>query len=98
TRLAISAAARLTTEFPDGVFFVPLAAVVTEQVMWTSIAEVLDVPTRGRTPGRLVAHLARRSLLLVLGWGVSKILDRDSRLRGSVYARATPEVQPAVQG
>jgi len=66
TRLAISAAARLTTEFPDGVFFVPLAAVVTEQVMWTSIAEVLDVPTWGRTPGRLVAHLARRSLLLVL--------------------------------
>jgi transposase-like protein len=26
------------------------------------------------------------------------ILDRDSRLRGSVHARATPEVQPAVQG
>ena len=31
-------------------------------------------------------------------WGVSKILDRDSQLRGSVHARATPEVQPAVQG
>jgi predicted ATPase/class 3 adenylate cyclase len=65
TRLAVSAAARLTTEFPDGVFFVPLAAVITEQVMWTSIAEVLDVRAR-RTPKPLLAHLAHRSLLLVL--------------------------------
>jgi hypothetical protein len=32
------------------------------------------------------------------GWGVLTILDRASRLRGSVHARATPEVQPAVQG
>ena len=31
-------------------------------------------------------------------WGVPMILDRDSQLRGSVHARATPEVQPAVQG
>ena len=30
-------------------------------------------------------------------WGVPMILDRDSRLRGSVHARATPEVQPAVR-
>jgi hypothetical protein len=29
-------------------------------------------------------------------WGVLKILDRASRLRGSVHARASPEVQPAV--
>jgi hypothetical protein len=31
-------------------------------------------------------------------WGVLTILDRASRLRGSVHARAAPEVQPAVQG
>jgi hypothetical protein len=31
-------------------------------------------------------------------WGVPTILDRDSQLRGSVHVRATPEVQPAVQG
>jgi hypothetical protein len=31
-------------------------------------------------------------------WGVLKILDSDSRLRGSVHARASPQVQPAVQG
>jgi len=34
----------------------------------------------------------------ILDWGVLTILDRASRLRGSVYARATPEVQRAVQG
>jgi hypothetical protein len=31
-------------------------------------------------------------------WGVPMILDRDSRLRGSVHARAASQVQPAVQG
>jgi len=66
TRLSISAAAQLTTAYRDGVYFVPLAAVATEQVMWTSIAEVLDLPARHRAPGRVLSHLAQRSLLLVL--------------------------------
>jgi predicted ATPase len=62
TRLAVEVAGQLTTEFPDGVYFVPLAAVLTEQVMWTSIAEVLDLSARDR----LTNHLASRTLLLVL--------------------------------
>jgi predicted ATPase len=66
TRLAVSAAERLATGFGNGVYFVPLADVTTEPVMWTSIAEVLDLPPRERRPERLLAHLARRSLLLVL--------------------------------
>jgi predicted ATPase/class 3 adenylate cyclase len=66
TRLARSAAEWLSTGFGNGVYFVPLTAVVTEPVMWTSIAEVLDLPPRERRPERLLAHLARRSLLLVL--------------------------------
>ena len=66
TRLAISVAAQLMTAFPDGVYFVPLAAVTTEEVMLTSIAEALDLPARERTPPRLFAHLRRQSLLLVL--------------------------------
>jgi predicted ATPase/class 3 adenylate cyclase len=66
TRLAISAAAQLKTDYPDGVYFVPLAAVHTAEVMWTSIAEVLDLGHRERTPAGLMAHLARHSLLLVL--------------------------------
>ena len=49
TRLAIAVAERLVTAFPDGVFFVPLAAVTSADVMWTTIAEVLDVPPEQRT-------------------------------------------------
>ncbi|TDD18980.1 tetratricopeptide repeat protein, partial [Kribbella turkmenica] len=66
TRLAVSAAERLATGFGNGVYFVPLAAVTSEPVMWTSIAEVLDLAPRERRPDRVRAHLARRSMLLVL--------------------------------
>ena len=52
--------------FADGVYFVPLAAVTTAEVMWTSIAEGLDVPPRERTPARILTSVAQRSLLLVL--------------------------------
>ncbi|MEU8226900.1 tetratricopeptide repeat protein [Kribbella sp. NPDC048915] len=64
TRLAIGAAANATTKFPGGVYFVPLAAVTSAPVLWTTIAEVLDIPPRER--GRVVAYLAKRTLLLVL--------------------------------
>jgi predicted ATPase/class 3 adenylate cyclase len=64
TRLAVGVAGEMTTQFPAGVYFVPLASVTSEEVMWTSIAEVLDVPPQQR--GRVVAHLAQRTLLLVL--------------------------------
>jgi predicted ATPase/class 3 adenylate cyclase len=60
TRLAIGAASKV----PGPVYFVPLAAATSESVMWTTIAEVLDVPPRER--GRIVAYLAQRTLLLVL--------------------------------
>ncbi len=66
TRLAIGVAQRLVDAFGDGVFFVPLAAVTRAEVMWTSIAGVLDVPTEDRTPQRLVAHLAHRRVMLIL--------------------------------
>ncbi len=66
TRLAIGVAQRLVEMFPDGVFFVPLAAVSTVEVMWTSIAEVLDVPPEDRVPPSLFSYLAHRSALLVL--------------------------------
>jgi transposase len=38
------------------------------------------------------------SITGITPWGVPRILDRASQLRGSVHARATPEVQPAVSG
>ena len=66
TRLAIAVAQRLVVVFPDGVFFVPLAAVTSADVMWTSIAEVLDVPSEGRMPPGFFDYVAHRSALFVL--------------------------------
>ena len=66
TRLAIEVAQRLIPRFSDGVYFVPLAAVTTADVMWTSIAEALDVPREARIPAGLFAHVAQRTVLLVL--------------------------------
>jgi predicted ATPase/class 3 adenylate cyclase len=66
TRLAIGVAERLRDGFPDGVYFVPLAAATTADVMWTSIGEVLDVPPEGRIPPGFFEHVAHRSALFVL--------------------------------
>lgn len=66
TRLAVAVAQGSVPRFPDGVFFVPLAAVTTTDVMWTSIAEVLDVPPEGRIPPGFFDHVAHRTALFVL--------------------------------
>ena len=59
TRLAIGLAQRLVAIFPDGVYFVPLAAVTTAQVMWTAIGEALDVPPERRIPPALLRRIWR---------------------------------------
>ncbi|MEJ7741248.1 MAG: adenylate/guanylate cyclase domain-containing protein [Nocardioidaceae bacterium] len=66
TRLAIGAAEQLVDVFLDGLYFVPLAAVTTTDVMWTTIAEALDVPPEGRIPPGFFSHVAHRSALFVL--------------------------------
>ncbi len=66
TRLAIALAQGMVERFPDGVYFVPLAAVTTADVMWTTIAEVLDVPPEGRIPPGFFDHVAHRTALFVL--------------------------------
>jgi predicted ATPase len=66
TRLAIGVAARLTEAFPDGVFFVPLASATTPEMMWMTLAEVLDVPAEARLPPGFFEHVAHISALLVL--------------------------------
>jgi predicted ATPase/class 3 adenylate cyclase len=64
TRLALAAASLLGGAFPDGVFFVALAAVGDAGVMWKAIAESLDAG--GSEPGAVTGHLADRQALLVL--------------------------------
>jgi len=66
TRLAIALAQELVERFPDGVFFVPMAAANDADVMWASIAEVLDVPPEGRIPPGFLDHVAHRNALFVL--------------------------------
>jgi predicted ATPase/class 3 adenylate cyclase len=66
TRLAIGVAASLTEEFSDGVFFVPLASASTPEVMWMTMAEVLDVPAEARLPPGIFGYVAHLSALFVL--------------------------------
>ena len=66
TRLAVGVAQQVKDTFPDGVYFVPLAAATTTEAMWSGIAETLGVPTEQRTPPQLFGHLAQRAALVVL--------------------------------
>ncbi len=80
TRLAIAAARAVVGGFPDGVYFVPLAAVTTADVIWSSIGEVLDLAAEDRTPPGFFAHVAGLHALLVL--------DNLEQMRGADAAVA----------
>ncbi len=73
TRLAIEAARERIADFPDGIFFVPLAAVDTPDSLIPAIIDALRAPLSRqpagedrRHPDRLLGHLRRKKLLLVL--------------------------------
>ncbi len=68
TRLALQAAAELSEQFPDGVFFVALAPVTDPSLVAATIAQALGVP---EAPGRSIFDGVReflhdKSLLLLL--------------------------------
>ncbi len=66
TRLAVAAARAVADGFPDGVFFVPLAAVTTAEVIWSSIAGAMDLPAGDGVLPALSAGVAGMHALLVL--------------------------------
>jgi len=66
TRLATEVALRLVDEFPDGVYFVSLVSVTVPDLLWTEIAEALDLRVPNPSPATLLHHLADRRALLVL--------------------------------
>jgi len=76
TRLALQAAAELVDDYPDGVWFVPLAAITDPALVPSAIAGVLGVRESGATPlpELLRAHLADERLLLVLD-NFEQVLD-----------------------
>ena len=68
TRLALQAAAELLGDFPDGVFFVPLAPLTDPDLVLRPIAATLGIREEGGQPlaERLQESLATKQLLLVL--------------------------------
>nr|MBA2598483.1 adenylate/guanylate cyclase domain-containing protein [Chloroflexia bacterium] len=68
TRLALQAAAELLEDFPDGVFFVPLAALTDPALVPAAIASALGVREEGDRPwmDRLREFLAAKRQLLVI--------------------------------
>lgn len=101
TRLALQAAAQSIDSFPDGTFFVPLAAVNSPDYLSQSIAEAMkfnfDNHSSTRSPEeQLLEYLEPRSLLLVLDnfehlMGgtefVKKMLDGNPQLHLLVTSR-----------
>jgi predicted ATPase/class 3 adenylate cyclase len=66
TRLSLATAAALDQDFPQGVFFIPLAAVRDAEVMWKTIADGLDVAGDGPAADAVTGYLGDRRALLVL--------------------------------
>jgi len=77
SRLAVGLAEQLMADYPDGVFFVPLATATTAEVMWSSIAEAVDLPPRQRTPTGLVEYLSDRRVLVILD-NLEQFADADA--------------------
>ena len=68
TRLALQAAAEVSEDFPDGVYWVPLAPLRDETAVPTALAHALDVDERPDAPllDSIVSTVADRRLLLVV--------------------------------
>ncbi len=68
SRLALAAAAQMVNAFPDGVFFVPLAAVDDANYIVPAIAEVLHFTFYGKADPaeQLLNYLQHKALLLVV--------------------------------
>ncbi len=86
TRLALAVAAALGPVFEHGVYFVPLAAVRDGEVLWKSIADLLDVTGPGPAEAVVTGHLRGRHALLVLD--NLEQLDQASGAVGSLLAGA----------
>ena len=79
TRLAVTVAGTQQTEFPGGVFFVPLHTVDRAALIWDSIAEAVGAPTDDEDvppSERALRFLVGRRALLVLD-NLEQVADAD---------------------
>ncbi len=90
TRLALPVAAAVAEQFPDGVYFVSLAAVTDPDVMWTTIAEAMGLTGESKAPPTFFDHLAGRRLLLVLD-NLEQLPDAGAEVVSGLLA-AGPDV------
>ncbi|HEY0492684.1 MAG TPA: AAA family ATPase [Candidatus Dormibacteraeota bacterium] len=103
TRLSLQIAAELLEQFPDGVYFVPLASVQDPELVPSVIAQTLSVPITGsqRPIDRVLEHLKGKRTLLVLdnfeqltaaGPTVVEVLRSSEQLRVLLSSRAVLHV------
>lgn len=91
TRLAIQAAAEVVDQFPDGVFWIPLAAIEDASLVPQAIADAIGT---GRSPAdhiggrRVLAVLDNLEQVLDVAPYLSALLEGCSRLRMLVTSRA----------
>ena len=80
TRLALEAAARQVERFRDGVWFVPLTARATIEVIFYAIASALNLEYGSETNPRepVLAHLRDKELLLLLDNAEHLLADVES--------------------
>lgn len=74
TRLAVALAAKVSLDFPDGVFFLPLATVTTAAGLWRGLVEALGVPGEPTTSSGFLERLAQQRALVVLD-NLEQIVD-----------------------
>lgn len=68
TRLALQAAAARAANFPDGVFFVPLASLSSSEVLLSTLANAVNISFLDEIPQQtqLISHLRDKTLLLLM--------------------------------
>ena len=86
TRLALEAAARVTGQFPQGVFFVDLAVLADAGLVWQSLADALDLQIAEPDLASLAGYLAERKVLIVLD-NCEHLLDACAKLADGLLSR-----------
>ena len=85
TRLALAAAAELTSRHEDGVFFVPLVTVIDEDGLVATVTQSMGVRLGREHSTDLSSFLARRDVLLVLD-NCEHLLDEVADLADEVLS------------
>jgi len=79
TRLAVQTAKRLQNDFPDGVWFIPLAGVVSPKLVLPEIYQTLQIayPEKSESIQQLVSYLNGNKVLIVLD-NFEQLLDASA--------------------